>query len=139
MVNFFGIEIFGSCLSSISVIFLGETNLTYWSMGKSTLKIQLIGWSNHVFSFQFLGMTFWKERIIFFCQQRRKTSYCFSTVYLFLCDKIEEHPWKIKWNWNQIIFILLYNNLEFSINCLNILHIKNKIKHWMAHISMEGD
>ena len=55
---------------------------------------RLVGKINF-FSPKFLRSTFWKEKIFFLSEQRRKTSNCFSTVYLFPLQKIEEHSWRI--------------------------------------------
>ena len=51
--------------------------------GLDSMKISYYR-ENKLFSSQFLELTIWKEKIIFLSKQRRKTSSCFSTVYLFL-------------------------------------------------------
>ena len=51
--------------------------------GLDSMKISYYR-ENKLFSSQFLELTIWKEKIIFLSKQRRKTSSCFSAVYLFL-------------------------------------------------------
>ena len=58
--------------------------------------MQSVGWQNKIFSSQFLGSTFWKEKIILLSKQRKKNCN-FSS----LCHKIEE---RLIRNSNQIIF-----------------------------------
>ena len=53
---------------------LRRNQLIYWYTGKTAIKIQLVGRQNNFFSSQFLGLTFWKEKISFLSEQRRKTS-----------------------------------------------------------------
>ena len=66
------------------------------------------------------------ERKFFFSLNKTKKSVFFSVQSInSLCNKIEEHSWRIIRNSNQNIFALLYNNLGFSVCCLNILQIKN--------------
>ena len=51
-------------------------------MGTTAKKIRFVNRENKI-SFQFLELTFWKEKIFFLRKQRRKTTNCFSTVCLF--------------------------------------------------------
>ena len=100
---------------------------------------------------QFLWSTFWKEKKKFLSEQRRKTRNCFSKFCFLFClfvfclfffffwikyKNTEEELYEIQ------IRLILYHCiiiLDFLFDCLNILQIKNEIKHWMIYISMEGD
>ena len=57
-------NLFSACHYSMEIIsdLLGETNLIYWSTDKTAWKIESVGRQNEIFSSQFLGLAFEKEK-----------------------------------------------------------------------------
>ena len=84
-------------------------------MGKTAQKMQSVGQQNNFFSSPFLGSIFCKEKIFFTLNKEQKPVIVSVQPIYTLCNKIEEHSWIIKRNSNQIIFVLLCNNLGFSV------------------------
>ena len=80
------------------------------------MKIKSISRQNKTFSYQLLGSAFGKIKYSFI-KQRRKMSKCFSGVNLFplLQKKRTSMKNNTKLKSREIVFVLLHNNLEFSV------------------------